>query len=216
MATALPGIFNFTQAPSIPTTQLDVGSFSDAELTPEVRALVEKSFAGPRGKATTNLRGVAESVAARRGLELFDTPVGEPFLRAQSELESDFGSRQATSELGLLDKLRNFKQGQAVSRDQSQFSRLGLGETGLLNRSKLFETGREFDENLRFSSEQFQELLSQQSIANELRLTDIAKDLSIGLSRSGGTSVNVSSGSTSSLLDTGLGLLTTGLSKLKP
>ena len=211
----LPGIFQFKDEVNIPNTELDVGNFNATQLLPEVSSLVEQSFKDPRRKAKRGLREDAESLAARRGLELFDTPVGEPFLRSSADLEGQFGTAEAQSKLGLIESLRNFQQGQAVSRDKSQTGRLGLQETGLFNRSNLFEKGREFDENLRFSSEQFEELLKQQAIANELRLTTIAKDLSVGLSRTGGTSLSVRQGSSGDLLSSGLKLLSTGLSGLK-
>lgn len=208
---ALPGIFDFTQAPNIAGTELQVGNFSSPQLSPEVQDLVQQSFAGPREQATLGLRREAERVAARRGLELFDTPVGEPFLRQVRQQGVQFGSAEANASLGLIDQLRNFKQRQAEAREQAQFGRLGLGEQGLLNRSNLFEGGRRFDENLRFSSEQFEELLRDQAVQNELALTGIAKDLAIGLSSTGGSSLSVTSGGSGSLLQSGLGLLSTGL-----
>ncbi len=213
MATPLAGLLDFTQAPNIGETELRVGDFTTPQLSPEVQRLVSESFAGPRDIATRGLRRTAESVAARRGLELFDTPVGEPFLRSQAELEERFASSEAQASLGLIGNLRNFLQGQAQARETARFGRSGLREGSLFNRSRLFEQGREFDENLQFSQEQFNELLRNQATQNQLALTQIAANLTTGLAgaRGTGTTTTVNAGGFLDNLSGGLDLLKKGL-----
>lgn len=195
----LPGIMDFTKPPDLTIGDFTPGAANEARLSPEIQSLVQEQYAAPRAEATRGLKTAAEAMAARRGLELFDTPVGQPYLREQRKLEEQFGSAEAESMLGLTTDYRNFMQRQAESK-----------EGAFQQRGQMFESTRRFDEQLGFNTELFQAELKQLAFKNRLALATLSKDIGLGLagvrSGVGSSTVNISGGAADSLNLLGSGM----------
>jgi hypothetical protein len=109
------------------------------EIPQSTRDLVAREFAPMRQQTLQDITRAAVTGAGRRGLELFDTPIAEPFLRNIALASTDIGGRQAgrTLELGVGN--RAFQEGaRRFQEDLSQrafANRLNLaktfGQTGL-------------------------------------------------------------------------------------
>lgn len=115
---------------------LNVGA-PEVTVSPEARALVSQEFNAARQKGTENIRLAAIGAAGRRGLNVTDTPIFDPLLRAQAELETQLGGQEAQSILGLSQNLRDFLQQQALSREQAIQGRFGLESGQALSQAQL-------------------------------------------------------------------------------
>src|SRR3990167_8596285 len=150
-------------------------------MSPEVRAEVANIYNAQRTKGNEELLRMGTTLAGRRGLNLYDTPIADPLLRQKAAFESELGGMESGALLGLNESMRSFLQGQAVQREQALQSRFGLQEGQR-------QFGENFGENIRqFQTEQgrlaenqqrsflqniysTQEALAQQAFANRLQL----------------------------------------------
>ena len=109
------------------------------EIPQSTRDLVQQEFAPIRQNVLQDLTRGAISLAGQRGLESFDTPIAEPFLRNVALAGSQIGGQQAGRTLDLGVNNRDFQED--ARRFQEQLNqnafnnRLNLagsfGQTGL-------------------------------------------------------------------------------------
>src|SRR3990167_5597895 len=194
-------------------------------MSPEVRAEVANIYNAQRTKGNEELLRMGTTLAGRRGLNLYDTPIADPLLRQKAAFESELGGMESGALLGLNESMRSFLQGQAVQREQALQSRFGLQEGQR-------QFGENFGENIRqFQTEQgrlaenqqrsflqniysTQEALAQQAFANRLQLAQQSGQLASNLS---GQRLGVGTGSTTTAptnIGQGLGAIGTGLQGL--
>ena len=161
-------------------------------MSPEVRAEVANIYNAQRTKGNEELLRMGTTLAGRRGLNLYDTPIADPLLRQKAAFESELGGLESGAMLGLNESMRSFLQGQAVQRESALQSRFGLQEGQR-------QFGENFGENIRqFQTEQgrlaenqqrsflqniysTQETLAQQAFANRLQLANQSGQLASNL-----------------------------------
>jgi hypothetical protein len=167
----LAGLIDYTKAPyggatvspmTLPAAQqfsplgLTVGA-PQVTISPEASDLVRQQFDAMRTLGAENLLQTARTAAGRQGMRLMDTPIGDPLLRSQAQLESQLGGQEAAAMLGLSTDLRDFLQNQAVAQEEAIARRYGLDANQALNRAKLLEAGAQWRGELGQLGGQFQE-----------------------------------------------------------
>lgn len=156
-------------------------------IDPEVRANVSRAFQSQRDLGNQELYRGAIEAAGARGLNLSDTPIGDPYLRNRALFESQLRGNEAASLLGLSEgrfntneQTRRFQSEQGRMRDTQRQNFM----SGLLN---------------------FQQALQQQAFQNRLALAG-----------QGGTTTTVRAGGgvNPSAIGAGIGAIGSGLGGL--
>lgn len=109
-----PSTYSITKAPLTPEEQQKkdfeslLGTQSQNTLTsgglnlsPEVLAMVNQIYDQQQNLAQQQIQRTATAAAGTRGLNITDTPIGDPYLRATGESASAIRAAQAQSMLGL-------------------------------------------------------------------------------------------------------------------
>lgn len=95
-------------------------------ISPEVQAMVDQIFQAQRELGTQELNQNAVEQAGARGLNMTDTPIFQPYTRANALFESQLRADQAKALLGISE------------------NRFAQREAGGLNRAGMLEASRKF------------------------------------------------------------------------
>lgn len=79
----------------------DIGSFLESGVSPFQETQLQEIFNLQRQRGTEDIQRLGTQLAGRRGLNLFDTPIGQPLLEEQRKFSEGMGASEAQSRLGL-------------------------------------------------------------------------------------------------------------------
>lgn len=96
-------------------------------LSPEEQAHLDQIYGNSQRQGSENLKRVASDTAAMRGMTIADSPIGNEYLKQQSNLESNLGAAKSASALDLGNSQQNFNA--AINQFTQQ-----LQQQALLNR----------------------------------------------------------------------------------
>lgn len=98
--------------------------------SPGLQGLVSSAFGPMTVEGMAQLKQAAEEAAARRGMSLTDTPIGQPYLQSVQKFQENMGGQQAQALIGLRQQDAAFAQRiqefQDSLRQQATTNRLGV------------------------------------------------------------------------------------------
>jgi hypothetical protein len=156
---------------------LSEGQKGGGQISPELSGLVDQSYAYEQQKALQDIQKFAIESAGSKGLNITDTPIGQPLLQAGSDVVANMASKRAGSKLNERNiSLNRALQQTGMGLDQrNQFGNLAFGTRQ--------QTTGAIESNLARSQalREFSEGLRQRKIDNLMRAAQMQQQFGLGL-----------------------------------
>jgi hypothetical protein len=157
--------------------QLRAGQYGGGSVSPELKGLIDQTYAFEQKRALEDLQRFGVESAGSRGLNLSDTPISQPLMRAGGDVVSSMASQRAGR---TLDE-RNTSLNRALQQtgmgfdQQNQFNNMAFN-------TRQQATGA-IDQNLARSQalRQFSEELRQRQIQNMMAAAQMQMQFGLGL-----------------------------------